>query len=240
MLKFEDITPEMIKRFWSKVKIGNPNECWPWLASKDKDGYGAISGTIKGKKWKFRSNRFSLMIKIGHNIPDNMMSLHSCSNPCCCNPLHLRVGSAQDNVDDMIKAGRKVKVFGCKHWLGKKHSQKTLSKMSISHKDKKYALGCKRSEDHKNKISLANTGRKLTEEAKLRISIANTGNKYTLGHKCSEETKEKLRKINTGKKLSKEIKIKIGLGGLGRKHSEETKAKMRASCDARKLKASQS
>jgi hypothetical protein len=32
--------------------------------------------------------------------------LHSCDNPCCWNPRHLRVGDQLDNVRDMISRGR--------------------------------------------------------------------------------------------------------------------------------------
>ena len=27
-------------RFWSKVQIGGPDDCWPWTGSRDEKGYG--------------------------------------------------------------------------------------------------------------------------------------------------------------------------------------------------------
>ena len=37
---------------------------------------------------------------------DSMYVLHSCDNPRCINPKHLRLGTAQDNMDDKMLRGR--------------------------------------------------------------------------------------------------------------------------------------
>lgn len=39
-------------------------------------------------------------------IPDGGFILHSCDNRRCVNPAHLRVGTFQDNMDDMTGRGR--------------------------------------------------------------------------------------------------------------------------------------
>jgi hypothetical protein len=36
-----------VKRFWAKVEVKGPDDCWEWLAGKSKLGYGAFS--IKSK-----------------------------------------------------------------------------------------------------------------------------------------------------------------------------------------------
>lgn len=41
-------TQKLVERFWEKVQIGGPEDCWNWQACKNKKGYGAIS--INGKK----------------------------------------------------------------------------------------------------------------------------------------------------------------------------------------------
>lgn len=52
------------------------------------------------------------------------------------------------------------------------------------------------SEEHKKKLSIIMTGRKLSEESKLKISIANTGRKR------SEKTKQKIRDSKLGTRLN--------------------------------------
>lgn len=42
----------------------------------------------------------------GQDVPDGMHILHSCDNPRCCNPEHLRIGTHQDNMNDKVSRGR--------------------------------------------------------------------------------------------------------------------------------------
>jgi hypothetical protein len=36
-----------------------------------------------------------------------MLALHSCDNPSCCNPAHLRPGTQSENVRDMVNRKRR-------------------------------------------------------------------------------------------------------------------------------------
>jgi len=88
--------------FSAKVKIPTVlSDCWIWTGSVDHSGYGQIN---KGKI-TYRAHRISYEMFIGP-IPDGLLILHSCDNPKCVNPAHLRAGTCQDNTDDMIKRQR--------------------------------------------------------------------------------------------------------------------------------------
>lgn len=91
------------ERFWEKVKIGEPDECWEWQAGKSKAGYGKISGTKESGY--FYSHRKAWELTNGE-IPDGMHVLHKCDNPPCCNPRHLWLGTQADNNRDRDNKGR--------------------------------------------------------------------------------------------------------------------------------------
>jgi hypothetical protein len=88
------------KRFWSKVKIGLPEDCWEWQANTGK-GYGMF---WFGKQ-AIVAHRVSWMLLRGP-IPENMNVLHKCDNRRCVNPNHLFLGTQSDNFLDMWYKGR--------------------------------------------------------------------------------------------------------------------------------------
>src|SRR5687767_12056524 len=94
-------------RFWTKVDKNGPNGCWVWLVNKNNKGYGMFS--INAAVGKKLAHRLSYEDAKGR-IPRGAFILHSCDNPACVNPAHLRVGNAKDNVGDMMERGRKVTV----------------------------------------------------------------------------------------------------------------------------------
>lgn len=88
------------ERFWAKINASKEG-CWGWNGSTDKDGYGLF--TLGGKA--LRAHRLAFALACGE-IPSGMVIRHSCHNPNCCNPDHLSIGTQQDNIRDMIEAGR--------------------------------------------------------------------------------------------------------------------------------------
>lgn len=92
---------EYQERFWAKVQKGQPDECWPWIASIC-NGYGQFYPTAK----KVFSHRFSLEMKLGRRLTEQEYACHSCDNPPCCNPAHLFAGTAGDNARDCQAKGR--------------------------------------------------------------------------------------------------------------------------------------
>ena len=96
--------PEQL-RFWSKVKIGEKEECWEWEGSKDKDGYGWFTKDTK----TISAHRYSLKLKLNNfDLPTEVQARHTCDNRGCVNPDHLKEGSAADNSADMVERNRQV------------------------------------------------------------------------------------------------------------------------------------
>lgn len=88
-------------RFWDKVDMRKDDGCWNWLAYKSKDGYGRFRTTEKSH----RAPRY-MFIMLGHKLDKSDFILHSCDNPACVNPLHLRIGTARENTMDMVNRKR--------------------------------------------------------------------------------------------------------------------------------------
>lgn len=44
-------------------------------------------------------------------IPRGAMVLHNCDNPCCMNPMHLRLGTGVDNANDMYERGGRARTL---------------------------------------------------------------------------------------------------------------------------------
>jgi hypothetical protein len=94
------------RRFWDKVDRRGPDDCWPWKAGRDKDGYGRFAA---GRTT--RAHRYSWEVHNGP-IPVGFLALHRCDNPPCVNPAHLFVGSHQDNIRDCVEQGRQSRLSG--------------------------------------------------------------------------------------------------------------------------------
>lgn len=100
--KFSKSKPTPIERFWKYVK--KTNTCWNWTGGFLQSGYGIF--TINNKI--VRAHRFSYELH-KNKIPVNLNVCHSCDNPKCVNPSHLWLGTHKENMDDMMRKGRKIK-----------------------------------------------------------------------------------------------------------------------------------
>lgn len=100
--------------FWEQVKTGEPGECWPWTGRHDKDGYGGVGRHMDGVRYQ-RAHRLAYRLHYGSD-PGALLVLHTCDNPPCCNPTHLRLGTVEDNNADMLAKGRERYPTGDEHW----------------------------------------------------------------------------------------------------------------------------
>lgn len=102
MANYNRTPPEI--RFWTFVNRGGSDECWIWRGGKQNGkGYGSfsISHTLNTG-----AHRYSWELANGRAVPPGRMVMHSCDNPPCVNPAHLRVGTARDNNRDCTAKGR--------------------------------------------------------------------------------------------------------------------------------------
>lgn len=88
-------------------KVVKKKGCWDWNAKKNKNGYGSMR--FRGKN--MNAHRVSWIIHTGIE-PNELSVCHTCDNRICCNPEHLFLGTAKDNVHDMIRKGRKNPLKG--------------------------------------------------------------------------------------------------------------------------------
>jgi hypothetical protein len=85
---------------------GIKDECCLWLGCKS-NGYGYFNTSKKNKvRKKLLAHRLAYYL-FYNEIPN--ICRHKCRNKCV-NPLHLENGTHQDNSDDMIRDGTRLKV----------------------------------------------------------------------------------------------------------------------------------
>lgn len=105
-----------IKSVWKKVEKRGPDECWPWIGGwKSSNGYGrmdidGVQGVYSNRAIYLAANPGSISLK----VEKDQYVLHTCDNPCCCNPRHLFLGTHKDNMRDKVAKQRTPDFKGTK------------------------------------------------------------------------------------------------------------------------------
>lgn len=91
---------------------GDQSVCWEWLGSINRKGMPYFP--VKGRKYvAYRLVKH--LVHGGFNLLDErVMMLHQCKdedgkaidNPLCCNPFHIKLGTHEDNMMEMMLRGR--------------------------------------------------------------------------------------------------------------------------------------
>lgn len=94
------------ERFWGRVQ--KTPGCWIWLGGVSSHGYGQFR--YNGENW--RAHKLSWFLTHGivpKGLSDmKVVLMHSCDVKRCVNPAHLSVATQKENIQDMIRKGRKV------------------------------------------------------------------------------------------------------------------------------------
>lgn len=88
--------------FWRGVDKSDESGCHPWTGYRDDDGYGRVffMGRMRN------AHELALTFTTGEVRDPSLDTCHSCDNPPCCNPRHLRFDTRASNVAEMVKRGR--------------------------------------------------------------------------------------------------------------------------------------
>jgi hypothetical protein len=91
--------------------------CWEFTGSRDGSGYGNVR--YRGRVTK--AHRLAAHLWLDFDLASHECILHSCDNPPCFNPAHLRVGSKADNARDMVDRDRQFVpgISGEQHWAAR-------------------------------------------------------------------------------------------------------------------------
>ena len=116
-LPIPNLSEELVGRL--SAKILKTDDCWIWTGAKT-CGYGIIKISRK----TFRCTRLVVFLTSGVD-PGDKLVLHSCDNPSCCRPDHLRIGTYLENAQDAKSRGRNN--FGTRNHFAKLSSEDVLA-----------------------------------------------------------------------------------------------------------------
>jgi hypothetical protein len=143
---FERISDEDLAKakFFNRVRLAESG-CWLWTGYRNSQGYGAVNegGRTRG------AHIWSHELFKGP-VPNGLMVLHACDNPSCCNPAHLRTGTAKENTADCISRGRFKKSAGTFNSLAKLTDTDIVEirNSTLSHRDLSLKYGIDRTNIH--------------------------------------------------------------------------------------------
>jgi len=109
--------------------VKSENGCWNFTGSERGPGYGQF----KIRSRLYCAHQASWILHRGP-IPEGMLVLHKCiGNRRCVNPDHLKIGTHQENSDDMVAQGRQHDQSGSKNHQSILDEQKVRAMRSMAY-----------------------------------------------------------------------------------------------------------
>lgn len=93
-----------VTRFWRLVSRTGIDECWHWMGDTNK-GYGVFYF----RQRMHGAHELALSFTTGEKRHPSLETCHSCDNPICVNPSHLRFDTRSSNMLDMVSRNRAPK-----------------------------------------------------------------------------------------------------------------------------------
>jgi hypothetical protein len=104
ILSDENYRKGFSERFWKKVFKTTPDDCWEWIGSVAESSYGVIN--LGGNAGPFTAHRVAWFLANLKRIPPKRHVMHKCNYPPCCNPAHLALGTAKQNIRYSVDCDR--------------------------------------------------------------------------------------------------------------------------------------
>ena len=124
------------ERFWSKVSK-SLDGCWYWTGQtrgpRPDLQYGVIHLRGNGRNTYLGTHVFSWELHSGQTVPEGLFVCHTCDNTRCVNPVHLFLGTANDNNQDRHNKNRDAK--------GEGHGRAILTEADVISVRKRHSKG---------------------------------------------------------------------------------------------------
>ena len=124
-MSVEDST--ILDRFIAKTRK-LPSGCILWTGGRVSMGYG----TIRANSRQSLAHRVSYELFIG-DVPRGLVVCHSCDKKDFVNPLHLFIGTQQENIDDKVQKKRQA--------VGERHGMSKLTEDDVRTIRRRHASG---------------------------------------------------------------------------------------------------
>jgi len=108
--------------------------CWIWMGATSFGGYGSMTSHNK------RKNTHRVMYELVNGpIPEGKVIMHTCDNPACINPAHLRTGTLSENMEDCVRKNRLNNPKGETHFRSKFTSKDIIKIRNSEYTNRKLA-----------------------------------------------------------------------------------------------------